>query len=51
MAEDGRPHTIKLAWSVEGDILTTGRDFAGMGVGTGSAPDLMRGFVDAGPTG
>jgi predicted nucleic acid-binding protein len=38
-------HVLALAWSVEGDIWTTDRDFAGTGVATWSTPNLMRGFV------
>jgi predicted nucleic acid-binding protein len=40
-------HVLALAWSVEGDIWTTDRDFAGTGVATWSTPNLMRGLVDA----
>jgi predicted nucleic acid-binding protein len=40
-------HVLALAWSVDGDIWTTDRDFAGTGVATWSTPNLMRGFVDA----
>jgi predicted nucleic acid-binding protein len=40
-------HILALAWSVEGDIWTTDRDFAGTGVATWSTANLMRGFVDA----
>jgi predicted nucleic acid-binding protein len=40
-------HVLALAWSVEGDIWTTDRDFAGTGVAAWSTPSLMRGLVDA----
>ena len=40
-------HVLALAWSVEGDIWTTGRDFAGTGVATWSTPNLMRGLAEA----
>jgi predicted nucleic acid-binding protein len=40
-------HVLALAWSIEGDIWTTDRDFAGAGVATWSTPNLMRGFVDS----
>jgi predicted nucleic acid-binding protein len=40
-------HVLALAWSVEGDIWTTDRDFAGAGVATWSTPNLMRALVDA----
>jgi predicted nucleic acid-binding protein len=39
-------HVLALAWSIEGDIWTTDRDFAGTGVPTWSTPNLLRGFVD-----
>ncbi len=44
-------HVLALAWSVEGDIWTTDRDFAGAGVATWSTPNLMRGLVDAAASG
>jgi len=40
-------HVLALAWSVEGDIWTTDRDFAGTGIATWSTPNLMRGLLDA----
>jgi len=40
-------HVLALAWSVEGDIWTTDRDFAGAGAATWSTPNLMRGLADA----
>jgi predicted nucleic acid-binding protein len=40
-------HILALAWSVEGDIWTTDRDFAGTGVATWSTPNLMRGLFAA----
>jgi predicted nucleic acid-binding protein len=38
-------HVLALATSVEGDIWTTDRDFAGAGVATWSTPNLLRGLV------
>lgn len=35
-------HVLALAWSVEGDIWTTDRDFAGTGVASWSTLNLMR---------
>ncbi len=40
-------HMLALAWSVDADIWTTDRDFAGTGVATWSTPNLMRGFAEA----
>ena len=40
-------HVLALAWSVEADVWTTDRDFAGTGVATWSTPNLMRGFAKA----
>lgn len=40
-------HVLALARSVEGDIWTTDRDFAGTGVATWSTPNLMRGLAAA----
>jgi predicted nucleic acid-binding protein len=40
-------HVLALAWSVEGDIWTADRDFAGTGVATWSTPNLMRGLISA----
>jgi predicted nucleic acid-binding protein len=42
-------HVLALAWSVEADIWTTDRDFAGSGVASWSTPNLMRGFAASGP--
>jgi predicted nucleic acid-binding protein len=42
-------HVLALAWSVEADIWTTDRDFAGSGVATWSTPNLMRGLAASGP--
>jgi len=39
-------HVLALAWSVEGDIWTTDRDFAGTGVASWSTPDLVRGLAE-----
>lgn len=41
-------HVLALAWSVEADVWTTDRDFAGTGVATWSTPNLMRGLVEVG---
>jgi predicted nucleic acid-binding protein len=38
-------HVLALARSVEGDIWTTDRDFAGTGIATWSTPNLMRGLA------
>jgi predicted nucleic acid-binding protein len=38
-------HVLALAWSVEADVWTTDRDFAGTGVATWSTPNLMRGLA------
>jgi predicted nucleic acid-binding protein len=35
-------HILALAWSVDGDIWSTDRDFAGAGVASWSTPNLMR---------
>jgi predicted nucleic acid-binding protein len=40
-------HVLALAWSIEGDVWTTDRDFAGTGVATWSTPNLMRGLAEA----
>jgi predicted nucleic acid-binding protein len=40
-------HVLALAWSLDADIWTTGRDFAGTGVASWSTPNLMRGFAEA----
>lgn len=40
-------HILALAWSVESDIWTIDRDFAGTGVPTWSTPNLMRSLVAA----
>jgi predicted nucleic acid-binding protein len=40
-------HVLALAWSVDADVWTTDRDFAGTGVATWSTPNLMRGLVEA----
>lgn len=39
-------HVLALAWSVEADVWTTDRDFAGTGVATWSTPNLMRALAD-----
>jgi predicted nucleic acid-binding protein len=40
-------HVLSLAWSVEGDVWTADRDFAGTGVASWSTPNLMRAFIAA----
>ena len=42
-------HVLALAWSVDADIWTTDRDFAGSGVATWSTPNLMRALAESGP--
>lgn len=42
-------HVLALAWSVEADVWTTDRDFAGTGVATWSTPNLMRGLAEVRP--
>jgi predicted nucleic acid-binding protein len=39
-------HMLALAWSVEADVWTTDRDFAGTGVATWSTPNLMRALTE-----
>jgi predicted nucleic acid-binding protein len=39
-------HVLALAWSVDADVWTTDRDFAGTGVATWSTPNLLRGLAD-----
>lgn len=41
-------HVLALVWSVEADVWTTDRGFAGTGVATWSTPNLMRGLAEAG---
>ena len=41
-------HVLALAWSVEADIWTNDRDFAGTGVASWSTPNLLRGLAEAG---
>jgi predicted nucleic acid-binding protein len=41
-------HVLALAWSVDADIWTTDRDFAGSGVATWSTPNLIRGLAASG---
>jgi predicted nucleic acid-binding protein len=40
-------HVVALAWSVEADVWTSDRDFAGTGIATWSTPNLMRGLTEA----
>ena len=42
-------HMLALAWSLDADIWTTDRDFAGTGVATWSTPNLIRGFAEDQP--
>jgi predicted nucleic acid-binding protein len=44
---DRDAHVLALAWSVDADVWTTDRDFAGTGVATWSTPNLMRGLAEA----
>ena len=41
----GDAHLLALAWSIDADIWTTDRDFAGTGVASWSTPNLMRGLA------
>ena len=43
-------HILALAWSIDGDIWTTDRDFAGTGVATWSTPNLLRAIAEAART-
>mgnify|MGYP000170867269 CR=1 FL=1 len=38
-------HLLALAWSVDGDIWSGDRDFAGTGVASWTTPNLMRAFA------
>ncbi len=38
-------HLLALAWSIDADIWTTDRDFAGTGVASWSTPNLIRGLA------
>jgi predicted nucleic acid-binding protein len=40
-------HVLALAWSVDADVWTTDRDFAGTGIASWSTPNLMRGLAEA----
>lgn len=40
-------HVLALAWSVDADVWTTDRDFAGTGIATWSTANLMRGLASA----
>jgi predicted nucleic acid-binding protein len=40
-------HVVALAWSIDGDVWTTDRDFAGTGVATWSTPNLLRAIAAA----
>ena len=39
-------HVLELAWSVEADVWTTDRDFAGTGIATWSTPNLIRALAE-----
>jgi len=39
-------HVLALLWSVEADVWTTDRDFAGTGIATWSTPNLMRALAE-----
>jgi len=39
-------HVLALAWSVDGDVWSMDRDFAGTGVASWSTPNLLRGLAD-----
>jgi predicted nucleic acid-binding protein len=43
-------HVLALAWSVDGDVWTTDRDFAGTGVATWSTRNLLSALADASVT-
>ena len=43
----GIAHVLALAWSVDADVWTTDRDFAGTGIATWSTANLMRGLAGA----
>ncbi len=38
-------HLLALAWSIDGDIWSGDRDFAGTGVASWTTPNLMRAFA------
>jgi len=38
-------HLLALAWSIDADLWTTDRDFAGTGVASWSTPNLLRGLA------
>ena len=42
----GDANVLALAWSVEADVWTTDRDFAGAGIATWSTPNLMRALIE-----
>ncbi len=39
-------HVLALAWSIDADLWSTDRDFAGTGVATWSTPNLVRGLAE-----
>ena len=43
----GDAHILALAWSVEGDVWTADRDFAGTGTASWSTPNLIRALARA----
>ena len=40
-------HVLALAWSIDADVWTTDRDFAGTGVASWSTPNLICGLAEA----
>ena len=42
-------HLLALAWSVDADLWTSDRDFAGTGVASWSTPNLIRGLASTPP--
>jgi len=43
----GDAHVLALAWSLDADVWTTDRDFAGTGVASWSTPNLIRALAEA----
>jgi hypothetical protein len=39
-------HVLALAWSIDADMWTADRDFAGTGVASWSTPNLIRGLTE-----
>jgi hypothetical protein len=40
-------HVLAVTWSIDADVWTTDRDFAGTGVASWSTPNLIRGLTGA----